>query len=328
MRPQRGSLPEVQLRHGCFFCASAHQCRGGAARRSRCHWRHAVSGRAQPTIPFPGQATVTTFHPTCCHGDAHPIFMKCSFSSCTDASDACAFTTSDLFIVGSSVHSYCSAARNSLGDRRVLVSVCLCRLASVPLPRECKLVARWRLGFFGGAGPLVGHRRPGAARLLKQHGRCDGLRGLTRDRLCRPGTNRGDSWSEAPPPPAAWVGYLSAVWRFFWCREMDLELVRGANFSWRWMCGAGTGDLGDPGGRFRKKNRKTEPKNSSQIAFRHPVGAATSGGVSCEPPPLQDWARAAAAGLLGLRAMARRHLVDAGSIKRTPGSIKRIPGSV
>ena len=40
-------------------------------------------------------------------------------------------------------------------------------------------------------------------------------------------------------------GYLKAVWRdFFGHREMALEFVRGADFSWKLVCGAGPCDLG------------------------------------------------------------------------------------
>jgi len=38
---------------------------------------------------------------------------------------------------------------------------------------------------------------------------------------------------------------------FFGCREIALELVCGADFSCKLMCGAGPGDLGGSGGRFR-----------------------------------------------------------------------------
>ena len=53
---------------------------------------------------------------------------------------------------------------------------------------------------------------------------------------------------------------------------MTLELVSGADFSLKFMCGAGPGDLGGPGGRLRPKiQEKNGPEISSQTAFRYPV---------------------------------------------------------
>ena len=55
---------------------------------------------------------------------------------------------------------------------------------------------------------------------------------------------------------------------FFECRDMALELVRGADFSWELMCGAGPGDLGGSRGSGSAENPgKTESKISSQTAF-------------------------------------------------------------
>jgi len=52
---------------------------------------------------------------------------------------------------------------------------------------------------------------------------------------------------------------------------LALELVCGANFSWKLMCGAGPGDLGGSRGSASAENpRKTWPKISSQTAFRYP----------------------------------------------------------
>ena len=53
---------------------------------------------------------------------------------------------------------------------------------------------------------------------------------------------------------------------------MALELVCGADFSWKLMCGAGPGDLGGSRGSASAGNLgKTGPKISSQAAFRYPV---------------------------------------------------------
>ena len=53
--------------------------------------------------------------------------------------------------------------------------------------------------------------------------------------------------------------------------RLALELVCGANFSWKLMCGAGPGDLRESGGRLRAKTTgKTVPKVSSLAAFRNP----------------------------------------------------------
>ena len=60
---------------------------------------------------------------------------------------------------------------------------------------------------------------------------------------------------------------------FFVRRGLALELVCGPDFSWKLTCGAGPGDLGGgPGGRLRPKiQEKTDPKISSQTAFRYPA---------------------------------------------------------
>ena len=59
---------------------------------------------------------------------------------------------------------------------------------------------------------------------------------------------------------------------FLGYREMALELVCGADFSLKWMCGAGPSDLGRSRGPVSAENpRKTGPKISSQTAFRYPV---------------------------------------------------------
>ena len=69
-------------------------------------------------------SNVVRRHHIFCHGDAYPICMKRSFSSCMDAHDAPAFTTSEIFALGSFVHSYCFAACDYLAARRVLFSAC------------------------------------------------------------------------------------------------------------------------------------------------------------------------------------------------------------
>ena len=58
---------------------------------------------------------------------------------------------------------------------------------------------------------------------------------------------------------------------FFGCRDMALEFVCGADFSWKLMGGAGPGHLGGSRGSISTGNPgKTVPKISSQTAFRHP----------------------------------------------------------
>jgi len=49
--------------------------------------------------------------------------------------------------------------------------------------------------------------------------------------------------------------------------ETALHLVRGADFSWKLMCGAGPSDLGGPGVGFGRESREDRP---SQTAFRYP----------------------------------------------------------
>jgi len=50
-------------------------------------------------------------------------------------------------------------------------------------------------------------------------------------------------------------GCLQAVWRNLFVRhETVLELVRGADFSWKLMCGAGPGDLGGSRGSNSAEN--------------------------------------------------------------------------
>jgi len=52
--------------------------------------------------------------------------------------------------------------------------------------------------------------------------------------------------------------------------HLALELVCGADFSWKWMCRAGSGDLG--GVPTSAENpMKTRPKIFSQTAFGYPV---------------------------------------------------------
>jgi len=51
---------------------------------------------------------------------------------------------------------------------------------------------------------------------------------------------------------------------------MDLELVCGADFSWKLMCGAGPGDLGGSRGSLSVENPwKSGPTISGQTAFRY-----------------------------------------------------------
>ena len=59
------------------------------------------------------------------------------------------------------------------------------------------------------------------------------------------------------------TGQLKAVWRhFLGCHDMALELVRGAGFSWKLMCGAGPGDLGGVRGvGFGWKSQEDRPEN-------------------------------------------------------------------
>ena len=67
----------------------------------------------------------------------------------------------------------------------------------------------------------------------------------------------------------SYPGYLKAVWRdFLGCREMALELVCGADFSWKLMCRAGPGDLRGPGGRLRPKS----PGKPGRFPARLPSG--------------------------------------------------------
>ena len=69
--------------------------------------------------------------------------------------------------------------------------------------------------------------------------------------------------------PRFWVpeGSLAG---FLGYHELGLEVVRGADFSWKLMCGAGPGDLGGSRGSASAENPgKTVPKVSSQTAFRY-----------------------------------------------------------
>ena len=104
-----------------------------------------------------------------------------------------------------------------------------------------------------------------------------------------PGRNVAESRSgSAKPSPRSQkdvpgIGCLKAVRRVFFARHHSaLELVYGADFSWRLICGAGPGDLGGSRGSISAKVLgKTGPKISSQTAFRYP-GMDASGQELCK----------------------------------------------
>ena len=58
-------------------------------------------------------------------------------------------------------------------------------------------------------------------------------------------------WTRLRHAPGWWSRVPAPSGPLFGCREMALEFVCGANFSWTWICGAGPGDIGGPGGRLR-----------------------------------------------------------------------------
>ena len=69
--------------------------------------------------------------------------------------------------------------------------------------------------------------------------------------------------------PFVWVpeGSLAG---FFRRHEMVLDLASGADFPWKFDCKASPGDLEGSRGQLWPKNpRKTDPKISSQTAFRY-----------------------------------------------------------
>ena len=68
-------------------------------------------------------------------------------------------------------------------------------------------------------------------------------------------------------------GYLKAVWLDVFVRHhLALDLVCGVDFSCKFMCGAGPGDLGrSQGSGPAEISGKTGTKISSQTAFRYPV---------------------------------------------------------
>ena len=79
----------------------------------------------------------------------------------------------------------------------------------------------------------------------------------------------------AAPEKSCQTAFKYPVWRVFVRHHWALELVSGAGFSFKLMCGAGPGDLGGSWGSASAEDpRKTEPKISNQAAFKCPGSCA------------------------------------------------------
>ena len=121
-----------------------------------------------------------------------------------------------------------------------------------------------------------------------------------------------------------------------WFHEMALELVCGADFSCKLMCGAGPGDLGGPGGWLRstiqgKPGRKSPAKLLSssypnyatetrreaplQLFSGNPTGAPADHKGRLDQSYREAESRKEAGGLSGVR------------FKRTPKAFSRPPGA-